>query len=152
MRKIFLITFLCLFARVWAADVYIDGIYYNLKSSDKTAEVTYGADKYQGTIEYQGVIVIPSSVVNNGITYNVTSIDFLAFYNCTGLTSVTIPNSVATIYCSAFEGCTGLTNVTIPNSVTYIDDSAFKGCAGLTNITIPASVTSIGGGAFIACI
>ena len=49
---------------------------------------------------------------------------------------------------SAFEGCTGLTSVTIPNSVTTIGGSAFYGCSGLISVTIPYSVTSIGSGAF----
>ena len=51
-----------------------------------------------------------------------------------------------------FSWCTGLTSVTIPNSVTSIGYSAFNGCTGLTSITIPNSVTSIGGFAFNKCI
>ena len=81
----------------------------------------------------------------------VTSIGGRAFYNCTGLTSVTIGNSVTSIGGSAFKGCTGLTSVTIGNSVTSIGGSAFKGCTGLTNVTIGGSVTIIGGGAFERC-
>ena len=66
------------------------------------------------------------------------------FSYCSGLTSVTIPNSVTSIGSSAFENCSGLTSVTIPNSVTSIGSSAFSGCSGLTSVTIPNSVTSIG--------
>ena len=54
-----------------------------------------------------------------------------AFNGCTGLTSVTIPNSVTSIGNSAFEGCSDLTSITIPNSVTSIGDNAFNGCTGL---------------------
>ena len=68
--------------------------------------------------------------------------------NCSGLTSVTIPNSVTSIGDDAFSGCSGLTSVTIPNSVTSIGNYAFYGCSGLTSVTIPNSVTSIGGSAF----
>ena len=57
-----------------------------------------------------------------------------AFYGCTALTSVTIPNSVTTIGYDTFRGCTGLTSVTIPKSVTSIGGSAFSGCTGLKKI------------------
>ena len=51
----------------------------------------------------------------------------------------------------AFSGCSGLTSITIPNSVTSIGGRAFYGCSGLTSITIPNSVTSIGSVAFYEC-
>ena len=82
---------------------------------------------------------------------SVTSINSCAFYNCTGLTSVIIPASVTRICGSAFYYCTGLTSVTIPNSVTSIGGSAFSFCKGLTSVTIGSSVTSIGERAFSAC-
>lgn len=81
-----------------------------------------------------------------------TSIGNSAFYNCTGLTSVTIPNSVASIGNSAFSDCTGLTSVTIPDSVTSIEYSTFSGCTSLTSMTIPESVTNIEYDAFSNCI
>ena len=80
--------------------------------------------------------------------YPVKSIGYRAFGNCTGLTSITIPNSVTSIWTSAFENCTGLTSITIPNSVTSIAASAFEACTGLKSITISDSVTSIGTKAF----
>ena len=76
------------------------------------------------------------------------SVSPYAFSGRTGLTSITIPNSVTWIGDDAFSGCTGLTSITIPNSVTSIGASAFRDCTGLTSITIPNSVTSIGGSAF----
>ena len=81
----------------------------------------------------------------------VTSIGENAFYNCSGLTSVTIGNSVTSIGYSAFSGCTSLTSVTIPDSVTSIGKNAFSGCTSLTSVTIPDSVTSIGNSAFSDC-
>ncbi|MBP5365580.1 MAG: leucine-rich repeat domain-containing protein [Bacteroidales bacterium] len=86
-------------------------------------------------------LVIPESV---------TSIS-CAFSGCSGLTSVTIPNTVTSIDEYAFCECTGLTSVTIPNSVTSIGEGAFRGCSGLASVTIPNSVKSIDEDAFYDC-
>ena len=112
-----------------------------------------------------GDVVIPDSVTSIGnmafyycsgltsvtIPESVTSIGYGAFAECSGLTSVTIPNTVTSIGEAAFWGCSGLTSVIIPNSVTNIGNSAFYYCSGLTSVTIPNSVTSIGYGAFYEC-
>ena len=58
------------------------------------------------------------------------------FFGCTGLTSITIPNSVTSIGDRAFYCCTGLTSVAIPNSVTYIDYWAFEECTCLKKASI----------------
>ena len=93
-----------------------------------------------------------SSTINyKGVTYSVTSIGDTAFYECSYLTSITIPNSVTSIGEGAFAGCVNLPSITIPNSVTSIGDGAFAGCFSLTSITIPNSVTSIGTVAFYEC-
>ncbi len=83
--------------------------------------------------------VIPSSV---------TEIGSAAFYDCTGLKSVTIPSSVKEIGIDAFSDCTGLKSVTISNGVTNIESWAFYGCTGLKSVTIPSSVAEICGSAF----
>ena len=57
-----------------------------------------------------------------------------AFWGCSGLTSVTIPNSVTSIGGNAFYGCSRLMSVTIGNSVTSIGERAFFGCTGLTTV------------------
>ncbi len=85
------------------------------------------------------------------IPNSVTSIREGAFCFCTGFTSFTIPSNVTSIGDNAFQYCSGLTSVTISNSVTSISIEAFRNCIGLTSITIPNSVTSIGEGAFLSC-
>ena len=81
----------------------------------------------------------------------VTSIGRGAFRGCSGLTSLTIPSGVTSIGWNAFEGCSGLTSLTIPSGVTSIGSETFRDCSGLTSLTIPSGVTSIGGGAFYGC-
>ena len=136
-----------------AYDFYVDGIYYNITSSTYLkVEVTYVCKGawVSYVSNYSGAVIIPSTVAYEGSTYSVTSIGEGAFYDCDGLTSVTIPNSVTSIGRSAFSLCSGLTSVEIPNSVTTIGESAFYyGC--LTSVTIPNSVTSIGESAFRSC-
>ena len=100
---------------------------------------------------YSGDVAIPPLVTYNGIEYKVTSIGDKAFFYCSGLTSITIPDGVTTIGSSAFYGCNGLTSIMIPDSVTTIGSSAFAGCNGLTSIMIPDGVTTIGSSAFGNC-
>ena len=93
-----------------------------------------------------GAISIPSTLGGRPV-----SIGSYAFYGCSGLTSVTIPDDVTDISHYAFQNCKGLTNVTIGNRVAYIWSSAFYGCSGLTSVAIPDSVTDIGSYVFYSC-
>lgn len=115
-----------------------DTIYYNI-TSDSTVEVTHeGIIGYKGIyqgIKYYGNIVMPSSVVNNAITYKVTSIGIAAFRQFEVL-SVTMPETILSIDDFAFQSCENLTSITIPNSVVYIGSQAFEYCNGLNTIII----------------
>lgn len=75
-----------------------------------------------------------------------------SFKNCTALTSVAIPKSVAAIGLSAFSGCSSLKDITISDGVKSIGNYAFYTCSNLTSIEIPNSVTSIGIEVFYGCI
>ena len=121
-----------------AYDCYVDEIYYDLDTSNETAQVT-SEPHYEGDVclTYSGNINIPSSFVYDGITYTVTSIGEYAFADCSNLTSVIIPSSVTSIEDWAFNGCSGLTSIEIPSSVTNIGQSAFEFCSSLISIAIP---------------
>ena len=81
----------------------------------------------------------------------VTLIDKDAFAGCTGLTNVTIPDSIKSIGNEAFSDCKRLTSVTIPDSVTSIGNLAFSDCKRLTNVIIPDSVVHISKYSFFRC-
>ncbi len=96
--------------------------------SETEVEVYYGCIDYT----YAGSITIPESVEG----YKVTGIGQSAFERSSGLTSITIPNSVTNIGMGAFYNCSSLTSITIPNSVTSIGERAFRNCSGLTSIVV----------------
>ena len=77
------------------------------------------------------------------ISASVKSIGENAFYDCDGLTGVTIPGSVTIVEPSAFHSCANLTSVTLANGVTEIGDKAFAQCIKLPSLTIPRSVSSV---------
>ena len=148
---------------VWADDRFeVGDLYYSFESGSDTRVYVYGLRNASATH-----ITIPLTVVYEYIDYNdkddngnaklkrrtctVTCIGTEAFEGRSGLTSVTIPDSVTSIGGYAFSGCSGLTSVAIGNGVTRIGFSAFSGCSGLTSVTIPDSVTSIEYGAFNGC-
>ena len=133
-----------------AHDFEVDGIYYNYLDGNNV-EVTYRGTNVHYHNGYSGSITIPETITYNGRTYAIRSIGNSAFQDCSGLTSVTIPNSLMSIRYYAFYGCSSLTTITLPNSVTSIEERAFSNCTSLPSITIPNSVTSIGINAFYHC-
>jgi hypothetical protein len=129
---------------IWAS-VFVDGLYYELNTSDKTAEVAPNPDKYQYDV------VIPESFEYEGVTYSVIQIGSRAFLDCSELTEIFIPSSVAIIESSAFERCKGLTKLAIGKGVHTINYEAFKNCSNLTTLILPASLKKLGNETFAGC-
>ena len=80
-----------------------------------------------------------------------TTINNNAFYNCSLLTSVVVPNGVTTLESYAFQLCTSLESVTLPTTLTEIQSNAFRNCSALTAIEFPEGLTTIGEYAFYGC-
>ena len=125
-------------------------LYYNIVSGQAQVTSQNGYPDYYSTFP-SGALEIPGNVTINGTTYSVVSIDGSAFYYCSSLTSVTIPNTVTTIGSFAFSHCSNLTEITIPNSVISIGMGAFRNCSSLTSITIPDGVVSVADYVFEHC-
>ncbi len=181
MKTRFLTLFVALVCatQVFAQDFLVNNILYSHLGGDSVAVTHY--DRYPGyyyrpyndnslnSRKYSGDLTIPSTVIYDGITYRVVSIDAQTFYGCSDLTSITIPESITSIGYEAFYNCTGLTSVTIGNGVTSIGYSAFRKCSSLTApvynahvfaylhslhsgaYSIPEGITTIAAGAFFGC-
>ena len=170
---LFLLTFLLPIVAS-AYDAYIDGIYYNIDTTTKTAEVTGRGLNDSNQDAYTGTLNIPASVSYNGEEYSVTRIGKEAFNQCPNLLSITIPNSIIYISANTFERTGWYNNQ--PDGIVYLDnwiinykgekptgsltitegtrgvaELAFWCCDNLTNITIPNSVAYIGSRAFEGC-
>ena len=123
--------------------IYIRKITITIPGNANTASVAGGNNRYSGSV------TIPEKVTYNGTTYRVTSIGEHAFYGCSDLTSVTIPNSITNIAYYAFGRCSSLPSITIPNSVTSIGNKAFYSCDSLTSVTCEATTPpTVGSDAF----
>lgn len=127
-RTLLIILVLMSTLTVSAYDAEINGIYYKLTSEPNEAEVTSNPQGYTGSV------VIPATVTYNGAEYSVTNIGYRAFYECRGLTSVTIGNRVTTIGEWAFSDCSSLTTVTIGEGVREINSKAFAACPEITDV------------------
>ena len=118
------------FLRIDDNSFYLDYVKYTISPN--------GNLKVSGYNEWHagGVANIYPKVSVKGHTYDVTFIDYDAFKNCSGLTSVTIPPTILGIGECAFKNCSGLKSLFIPKSVNTIGEFAFTGCGGLESISV----------------
>lgn len=118
-------------------------LYFTITTGTNVKVVAPATVSWSGYTAPTGSLVIPSSVSNGGVTYTVKAIDRMAFEQCNGLTSVTIPGSVETIGMRAFANDTLLESVVMQEGVKSIDMMAFNSCKRLVNIQLPTSLTRI---------
>ncbi|MDE5888270.1 MAG: leucine-rich repeat domain-containing protein [Muribaculaceae bacterium] len=120
--------------------VYVDDICYSVNPETGSASIRQ-QDYFDRP--YIKVAIIPESVAFKGVDYPVVTLEERAFYGCTELTKVVIPNSVTSIDEDAFRYCSSLVDVTLPMSLTSLSKGMFDGCESLESIELPTAITSI---------
>lgn len=165
-KRVFLSILVVAAAMAWpgaasAYDVVIDGIAYDFNDDGESVTVAplveYPANWRDSVIDkrYEGVVVIPPSVVYGGKSYVVNAIGDKAFNNeARGLTfckatSVYLPSTIKSIGYSAFRACP-ITSIELPNSLISIGNGAFAR-SEIKAVDIPNSVQSVGKSVFYAC-
>lgn len=128
-----------------------NGIYYNILS-DSTVSVTFRGNKYDSySNEYYGEIVIPDSINYKGNSYYVDLIGSDAFYGCSAIISIKLPEHLTRIGARAFMWCKNLLSINIPPNVTFIGDGAFENCKKIKKIQLPDKLTKINNSVFWDC-
>ena len=102
------------FGALFASNVMIDGLYYNLNTADSTAVLTRDNNDYYAYQDYTDVI-IPETVTYQNTTYTVWRIDQYAFAGCTYLKSLVVPNTVSEVGYRAIHGCDSLAYLEVPD-------------------------------------
>ena len=146
MKKFLSLVMLSFMTMNASAQQEIDGIYYNLNSETLTAEVVENYDYYSGKI------VIPETITFDGTTYSVTSIGEFSFYDCSSLSTVTLPSTITNIGMYAFQNCSSLKSINLPEGLTAIGEKAFGECIDLVNMQVPGTIGTMGEGVFSGCI
>lgn len=167
-KMLTLIAALLCSTTMFAYDLWVYPLAFNLNAETQTAEVTYVNNEVGYGYNYGRNITsadIPETVQKDGVTYTVTSIGDHAFENCKKLNSVTVPGTVTSIGRYAFAFCETLPTISVPNSVKSIGDNAFYECSGvdtesqpgtiintgLTTVNIGSGVATIGSRVFKGC-
>lgn len=149
MKKSFLMLLMALLsltARAAYRSFQVNGIYYEqTEAADDFVSVSYVPE---GGPMYKGDIVIPATVSYEGKTFPVKKIGQGAFYGCTGLTSIVLPEGLEEIGSSSFYSCTSLKGITLPTTLKFIRENlfgttaAFERCTGLKSIYFPPTMNS----------
>lgn len=144
---------LCLLI-ILVANVHFSYAYYTFKEGEfyyyvydeNNLQVCIGA----GEEQYSGNIVIPTIVVHDGLTYEVSAIGEAAFKDCFDLESVTLHSGIKIISDAAFQN-TRIKNIDLPDGLLKIERYAFRNCEFLASIVLPKTLENIASYAFEGC-
>lgn len=100
-----------------------------------------------GTAAFEG-----TGLTHVTIPDTVHQVDPAVFQNCTSLVSVKLPNGITEIDQYLFANCTSLQYVDMPDSITKINIYAFHNCTSLTSLALPKNLSSLSVGCFDKCI
>ena len=128
------------------AKTEVAGVYYEVTAETSTARVVTGGYAY-----YKGDVTIPGEVSIEGKTYAVTAIDNYAFYGCSDMTSIVLPNGLTSVGEGAFQGCAGLRAVALPGTVAKVGRYAFQACTGLAKMDLPDGLATLEDAVFREC-
>ncbi len=124
--------------------------YVKYKIRDGHIEVI-GYDSSEIELTLKGKVDLYSTIEIDNVSYNVREIENMAFYECSSLKEINIPNSINVIGSRVFAGCKFLEKVNLPNSINIIYSETFSRCSSLVHIDIPEGVINMGFGAFENC-
>lgn len=141
LRLFFLMLIWVMSMSAYAVSTTIDGISYELDLNNRTAAVSGST---------LANVVVPATIVNDGITFTVTSVRYNAFYGNKTITSFKTANTIKIINSYAFINASNLQKVDIGNALQSIDYDAFRNCTSLKYIVLPNSINTISE-AFYGC-
>ncbi|MBR4565205.1 MAG: leucine-rich repeat protein [Paludibacteraceae bacterium] len=133
--------------------VEIDGLVYKMDPANLTAVVI--ADKEEDESNYASLpskVYVPATVNCANKTFKVTGIGDNAFYTCSAIQEIVLPESLVSVGDAAFYSCANLQHVSLPSSIRRIGKGAFWNCSELSEITIPQGVTAIPENTFNGCV
>ncbi|NLK92690.1 MAG: BspA family leucine-rich repeat surface protein, partial [Bacteroidales bacterium] len=156
MKKLLLTCYVLLTLSITlkAQSFQVDGIYYNI-TSPTTVEVTNSVGGEGGTntgtyIAYSHIMISPTVIYNN-TNYDVKAIGNYAFYACSNLQNVSLPESIEVIKERAFSQCNSLNSINLPHSLKIIENYAFEKCTSLKEVILPNSIEFLGRTVFGLC-
>ena len=123
--------------------------YLQYTSIDKSIISPYSKYAFGANIVYESYSNEEGGFID--FDAQITKIGEQAFYECSRLESIVVPEGIITIGKQAFKGCGGLNSINIPEEINVIENETFSGCSSLENIVIPNSITKIGDNAFNGC-